>query len=257
VSRAQLVAGVPVALAVARFRFAKLRRVRPRPYALTRVEPGMPRLLWSEGYEQGLTEIVLAYGHPHDVSKPFIQVRTCFGEEDCCSPSLAEAIARAEHRDACFARSEWVDAGDCFDPFPPVPVPDRILDHRQHTVVVDGEERTVSVVSCGHHAALRFRQGSVAVAATARLGFPSELSFGVTDDMEPYFAGYRRFVLGFLRLLPARRLAGLCRVLAADTGFPSPPVIGAGPRRRRKVPPLWWADGIGQAVPGHLRLRGT
>lgn len=86
-----------MALAVARFRFAKLRRLRPRPYALTRVPPGMPRLLWSEGYDQGLTEIVLAYVHPHDVSKPFIRVRACFAEEDCASPSPAEAIARAEH----------------------------------------------------------------------------------------------------------------------------------------------------------------
>ena len=33
------------------------------------------------------------------------------------------------------------------------------------------------------------------------MGFPSVLSFCVIDDLEPYFAGYRRFVLGFLRLL--------------------------------------------------------
>jgi hypothetical protein len=41
-SRTQAIAGVPVALAVARFRFAKLRRVRPRPYALADVPPDVP-----------------------------------------------------------------------------------------------------------------------------------------------------------------------------------------------------------------------
>lgn len=60
----------------------------------------MPQILWSEGYGQGLTEIALAYGHPHEVSKPLIQVMTCFSEEHCWSPPLEEAIARAEHRDA-------------------------------------------------------------------------------------------------------------------------------------------------------------
>jgi hypothetical protein len=202
VSRAQLVAGAPIALAVSRFRFAKLRRVRPRPYALSEAEPHMPRILWSEGFGQSLTEIVLAYGHPHDVSKPLIQVQTCFSEEDCYSPSLAEAIARAEHRDACFARLEWVEAGDSFDPFPELPVPDRVLDHNERVLAVDGEERGVTAVSHGTYAALRFRQGPVLVTAVARLGFPSALSFRVIDDLEPYFAGYRRFVLGFIRLLP-------------------------------------------------------
>jgi hypothetical protein len=158
-------------------------------------------VLWSEGYGAGLIEIVLAYGHPHDVSKPLIQVQTCFSEQDCCSPSLGEAIARAEHRDACFARSEWVDAGDSFDPFPPVPVPDQSLDHSERTVAVDGEERAATVVSYGNYAALRFHQGSTVITAVARLGFPSPLSFRVIDDLEPYFAGYRRFVLGFLRPL--------------------------------------------------------
>jgi hypothetical protein len=90
--------GAPVALAVSRFRFAKLRRVRPRPYALAEVPPHMPQILWSEGYGQGLTEIVLAYGHPHEVSKPLIQVMTCFSEEHCWSPPLEEAIARRASR---------------------------------------------------------------------------------------------------------------------------------------------------------------
>ena len=35
------------------------------------------------------------------------------------------------------------------------------------------------------------------------------------------------------------------------------PSQGRGPWRRRKTSPLWWTDGVGQADPGHLRLRGT
>src|SRR6266436_2498772 len=35
------------------------------------------------------------------------------------------------------------------------------------------------------------------------------------------------------------------------------PSQGRGPWRRRKTPPLWWTDGVGQADPGHLRLRRT
>ncbi|HEV2251942.1 MAG TPA: hypothetical protein VGS06_01990 [Streptosporangiaceae bacterium] len=205
-SRAQLVAVAPFALAVSRFRFARLRRLRPRPYALSDLQPEMPRILWSEGYDQGLTEIVLAYGYPHDVSRPLIQVQTCFSEEVCDSPPLEEAITRAEHRDACFARREWVEAGDSFDPFPALTVPHQNLDHDERILAVDGEERAVTVVSHGNYAALRIRQGPVLVTAVARLGFPLASSFRVIDDLEPYFAGYRRFVLGFLRpLSPATR----------------------------------------------------
>jgi hypothetical protein len=56
-SRAQAVVGVPIALAVARGRFAKLRRVRPCPYALAEVPPDMPPILSSESYGPELTDI--------------------------------------------------------------------------------------------------------------------------------------------------------------------------------------------------------
>ena len=36
------------------------------------------------------------------------------------------------------------------------------------------------------------------VTAAARLGFEG-VSFEVVDDLEPYLAGYTRFVLGWLR----------------------------------------------------------
>ena len=91
-------------------------------------------------------------------------------------------------------------AGDSFDPVPWVPVPDRDLDYTKRVITVDGEERAATVITYGTYAALRFGQGSVLVTAVARLGFPSVLSFGVIDDLEPYFAGYGRFVLSWLQL---------------------------------------------------------
>jgi hypothetical protein len=162
----------------------------------------MPPILWSEGYGPSLTDIVLAYGHPHEVDRPLIQVMTSFAEERCHVPPLEEAIARAEHRDACFARLDWVAAGDCFDssvPGPRMPFRDKSFDYGERLIAVDGEERPVVIASHGTHAALRFHQDSVTVTAVARLGFPPALTFHVTDDLEPYFAGYRRFVLGWLK----------------------------------------------------------
>jgi|SRR5580658_4149408 hypothetical protein len=194
-SRAQLIAGMPFALAIARFTSAKLRRAQPHPYALVST---LPKILWSDSWSQGLTEMVLAYGYPHTVSRPLIEVATCFAEQDCSFPSLEQAIARAEHRDACFARSEWVDAGGPFDPFPAVSVPARQLGRDERTVTVDGEERTVTVLSYGDYAALRFQQGSADVMAVSRFGSPDSLSFQAIDDLEPYFAGYKHFVLSWL-----------------------------------------------------------
>jgi hypothetical protein len=100
ISRAQLVVGAPVALAVGRWRFGRLRRAGARPYALTGV---LPKILWQDGWSSGeLTGVVL-----------------------------------------------------------------------------------------------QFRDGTVVVTAVARFGFPGELAF-TTDELEPYFAGYRRLVRGFL-----------------------------------------------------------
>jgi len=199
VSRTQLVVGAPVALAVSRFEFAKLRRLRPRPVALAAVPAGMPRMLCSESYGPGLEEIVLAYGYPFPVHKPLIEVETCFSQEQPSSTALEQVIARAEYRDSCYADLRWEDVVEPFGGSQDVPVPARSLDRRDQAVTVDGEERSVVVVSYGSYAALRFHRDTVTVTAVARLGFPATLAFQTTDDLEPYFAGYTRFVLSWLR----------------------------------------------------------
>ncbi len=107
-SRVQLAVGAPLALAVSRTRFARLRRARARPFGLIAEPPVVPEMLSSDGWVPGLTDIVLSYGRPLAVSGPFIEVATCFSERHVYPPSLEEAIARAEYRDGAWARDDWV-----------------------------------------------------------------------------------------------------------------------------------------------------
>jgi hypothetical protein len=196
-SRAQLVVGAPVALAVGRWRFSRLRRAGARPYALA--AGTLPGILWQDGWSgSGLTNVVLAYGYPHATSRPFTEVETCFAGSPSAAPSLEVAIARAEHRDEFFARWEWVGAGGPFDEDTPSAAPPGGRRRDERVVSMDGAERPVMVVSRGDYAALRFRDGAVVVTAVARFGFPGELAFALVDDLEAYFAGYRRLVPGFL-----------------------------------------------------------
>lgn len=198
-SRAQMVVGAPVALAVGRWRFARLRRAGARPYALAGTRPGVQRVLWQDGWRDGsLAGVVLAYGDPHEVSRPFTEVETCFGGSSSVAPSLEVAIARAEHRDEFFARWEWEGAGGPFEDGTAAAVPAGGHHRDERVVSVDGAARRVVVVSRGGYAALRFRAGGVGVTAVSRSGFPGELAFAVADDLEPYFAGYRRLMRGFL-----------------------------------------------------------
>jgi hypothetical protein len=156
-------------------------------------------MLCSESYGPGLEEIVLAYGYPFPVHKQLIEVETCFSQEQPSSTALEQVIARAEYRDSCYADLRWEDVVEPFGGPQDVPVPARSLDRRDQAVTVDGEERSVVVVSYGSYAALRFHRDTVTVTAVARLGFPATLAFQTTDDLEPYFAGYTRFVLSWLR----------------------------------------------------------
>jgi hypothetical protein len=194
---------VPVALAASVVRFHMLRRAKPHPFGLATAAPTMPRMLESDGWGPGLTDMVLAYGHPFDVAKPLIEVATCFSEPYCYLPSVGQALARAEHRDAAWARN---DLGELVGVFSPanrpseeVPVPEDVLTRQRRAADVDGEQRAMQVVSLRQYEALRFRHGPMVVTAVARWGFPDPLSFRTVSDLEPYFAGHRRFVLSWLR----------------------------------------------------------
>jgi hypothetical protein len=82
---------------------------------------------------------------------------------------------------------------------PEVQVPAGGFGRGERVVVVAGQERRVPAVSRGAYEALRFDHGSVVVTAVARSGLPDRPRFDVVEDLEPYLAGHRRFILGWLR----------------------------------------------------------
>lgn len=202
-SRAKFALGVPLALAASVVEFSMLRRAKPHPVGLASASTEMPPLLESHGWHHGLTDMVLAYGHPFDVSKPLVEVATCFSEADCELPPTELALARAEHRDAAWAHGDFEDPVVVFSAqgsLPEdVPVPHPDFARQERAVAVDGERQVITMVSLRRYQGLHFRHGSLLVSAVARLGFPDELSFQVVDDLAPYFAGRRRFVLSWLQ----------------------------------------------------------
>lgn len=204
--RSKLAFGMPVALALSVVEFRMLRRTKPHPLGLASPPAAMPRMLESHGWEHGLTDMVLAYGYPFDTAKPLIEVATYFCEPDYDLPSVQQVLARAEHRDAAWERDDLEDMTAVFSP-PDSPwdvaVRDTDFASDERTLTIDGEQATATVLSFGRYQGLHLRHGSMAVIAVARLGFPHDLSFQSVDDLEPYFAGRRRFVLSWVRLWQA------------------------------------------------------
>lgn len=131
----------------------------------------MPRILWQDGWHGGdLTDVVLAYEYPLAASRPFTEVETCFAGSSSAAPSLE--VAKWSRRMGTVVTSAWsvwlVRTGRCWWCL------------------------VVTMRRCG--------------SVTARLlsrpwpgwGFPGGLAFALTDDLESYFAGYRRLVRSFL-----------------------------------------------------------
>ena len=201
-SRVKYALGVPLGLAVSEVASFWLRRAHPHPLGFTAAEPAMPRMLGTHGWEGGLNYMALVYGYPHprDVSRPLIEVMTCFSAARCYLPSLEEVLTRAELRHAAWLRGDWEEPTGPFDPYPEVRVPASGFYRRDQAVVVDGEQRVIPIVFFRHHDALRFQQDTKIVTAVARFGFPAAPSFHTVDDLGPYAAGFRRFVLSWLRI---------------------------------------------------------
>lgn len=200
-SRAKLALGVPMALAADAALSTMLRRARPRPFGLRLTYPHTPAMLSSAGATglRRFTEVVLSYGRPLSVAGPFIVVETCFSEQDRCLPALEETIRRAELRDEAWSHEDWESEPDVFGPEPEVQVPAEGFGRDERAVAVAGQERSVQVVSRDGYEALRFVEDSVIVTAVARLGFPERPVFDVVEDLEPYMAEQRRFILSWLR----------------------------------------------------------
>jgi hypothetical protein len=91
-----------------------------------------------------------------------------------------------------------------FAPVPEVRVRADGFDDRDLIVAVAGQEHRVPVISRGSYEALRFDHDSMVVTAVARAGFPDMPRFDVVEDLEPYLAEHRRFILSWLRFWEGR-----------------------------------------------------
>jgi hypothetical protein len=201
VSRARFALGVPVAMAADLALFSMLRRARPRPFGLAGIPQARPAMLSSAGGSggRGVTNVVLSYGRPLTVTGPLTEVETCFSEAECYLPALEETITRAQLRDQAWARQDWESEPDVFGPVPQVRVQPDGFEHRERVVLAAGQERRLPVASHGRHEALRFVHDSLVVTAVARTGFPERPAFDLVEDLEPYLAEHRRFILSWLR----------------------------------------------------------
>jgi hypothetical protein len=212
VSRVMFALGVPVAMASDIVLFAMLRRARPRPFGIS--NPAVtPALLSSasQSTTRNFTSVVLCYGQPLRIAGQLIEVETYFAETLAAqtgatvkelmrfAPALQETITRAELRDQAWAKHDWMDETSVFSPEPPVEVPADGFERAERIVVVAGQERRVPVLSHGNCEALRFVHDSMVITAVARLGFPESPMFDAVDDLEPYLAAHRRFILSWLR----------------------------------------------------------
>jgi hypothetical protein len=149
---------------------------------------------------RSFTSIVLSYGRQLAVVGPLTEVETCFSDRDCYLPALQETITRAELRDQAWTREDWEDGHGVFgDPMPEVQVLAEGFERHERVVVVAGQERRLPVMSRGSYEALRFVHDSMVVTAVARLGFAERPRFDLVEDLEPYLAEHRRFILSWLR----------------------------------------------------------
>jgi hypothetical protein len=201
VSRAKLALGVPLAMAADAALFAMLRRSRPCPFGLSDAD-ATPAMLSSAG-SLGLsrcTEVVLCYGRPLHTAGPLTEVETCFPGGEAGRPALQEMITRAVLRDQAWAREDWEGDQGVFAPGPAVRGPADGFERGERVVVVAGQQHRVPVISRGGYEALRFEHESMVVTAVARAGFPERPRFDVVEDLEPYLAEHRRFILSWLTI---------------------------------------------------------
>jgi hypothetical protein len=213
VSRVMFALGVPVAMAADLVLFAMLRRARPRPFGISNpaVTPALLSSATGQSQTRNFTSVVLCYGRPLRIAGQLMEVETYFAESLAVdmgttvkdlvrfAPGLEDTITRAELRDQAWAEHDWMDETSVFSPDSPVEVPADGFERAERIVVVAGQERRVPVLSHGNCEALRFVHDSMVITAVARLGFPESPRFDVVDDLEPYLAAHRRFILSWLR----------------------------------------------------------
>jgi hypothetical protein len=175
-------------IAMAAFRFPRLRRADPHPLGLT-APPLQPVMLGGETWDShGLIDITLSYGDPLDISAPLVEITTRLpGRTDDAAPE--QQLARLAHRDMAVRRGNWLAFDDepASDPYGPVAFSDAVI-------AINGEPCAVSVLSCRHYQAARFAQASSAGTIASRHCPFDRLNLTTVPSIEPYLTGYTEFI---------------------------------------------------------------
>ena len=203
-----------------RWRVSRLRRSNPRPFGLT-AGPVLPPLgLGSESAAAGLLQEIsatitksavplgslgLLYGDWFDLTKPLVSVTTHWDGRDWFTPARPVAVpvseweripspawelGDAERRDDAIARQDWKGLG-----YPPERIPaDGPFAQDLTEILVGGTPRRVPVVTYKHYSALSFAEGDTIVTVESRHPLPERPWFEPVTDLEPFFAGYTRFL---------------------------------------------------------------
>jgi hypothetical protein len=192
--------GVPIGLAVSRPRFDKLRSVRPRVFGLTMPQL-TPVLFSADRWRDGeVAEVTLSYGQVLDVTAPLVEVITYMDSADAGLPSLPAEVAHRERRDAAILRGDWEEmAGSVEGVDEAVAALGMAVSYKDLDVSVNDERQTVPVTCYQHYQAIQFHHESLTVHVVSRYPLWDLPRFEIVPDLEPYFRGYRSFMLSLLR----------------------------------------------------------
>jgi hypothetical protein len=199
--------GVPVGLAVSRYRSAKLRRARPTVVGLEKGCRLPPCMIASDGWHNGKpTDITLSYGQLLDTASPLVLVTTHYEGADGL-PSLEQEIAQRKYQDAAIDRQDWENIegipGYSDDEMSFAP-----LGERQLEIFAFGKHCNVPVVESGRYSAFQFGYQELTIRFIGRQCPEKLMKFEVVRDLRPSFAGYRKFLVGLLRWEPPVRPEG-------------------------------------------------
>jgi hypothetical protein len=175
--------------AMAAFRFPRLRRADPHPWGLA--TPSLdPVMLGGESWDRhGLLDITLVYGDPLEVSAPLVEITTRLPGRTGDAVAPPEALAHLAHRDAAVQRRDWL----ALDGEPTADPPGPVVFSGAH-LLLGGEPRPVSVLSLRHYQAAQFTDATTAATIASRRCPLDQLTLGPVPAIEPYLAGYTRFL---------------------------------------------------------------
>lgn len=201
------------------WRVSRLRRSNPRPFGLAAGPALPPFSLGSESGAAGLLEEIsatitksavpldylgLLYGDYFDPAKPLVDITTHWDGRGWSTParpaevpeseweripSPAWELGDAERRDDAIARQDW-KAHEYPERIPA----DGPFGQDITEILVGGTPRPVPVVTYKHYSAFSFAEGDAIVTVLSRHPLPERPWLEPVTDLEPFFAGYTRFL---------------------------------------------------------------